>query len=150
METRIRGSGLSTVRSDAFEANRPSSTTDVAPPDEPRVEATSRRALRRPGWWEKHGHQLVLGGLVTLLISALAWLFATVIGMNREVGEMKGARSALDEKLQDLKGELGSHGQEQAKQVESLNGRIDRLDRRIDGLSGGAAQAHVRLGVVRP
>jgi polyhydroxyalkanoate synthesis regulator phasin len=70
--------------------------------------------------------------------------------MNREVGEMKGARSALDEKLQDLKGELGSHGQEQAKQVESLNGRIDRLDRRIDGLSGGAAQAHVRLGVVRP
>jgi hypothetical protein len=149
IETRIRGDGPSTVRSDAFETNGPQATTDVEPPEEPRVEPTVRRTTRRPGFWEKHGHQLLVGGAITVALGALGWLFVTVIGMNREVGEVKTGQAALEEKLQDTKVSIGALNQEHTRQLGGLEGRLDRLDGRVDALAAsGSAQSHLRAGTV--
>lgn len=91
-----------------------------------------RRRLHRAG-----SYPVIRTVATAVLLGAPSWLFVTVIGLNREVGEAKADRAALAEKVQGLRADAGEHQQDQTKQIDGLRRQIEELQRRLDGETAG-------------
>ena len=107
--------------------------------DSERDETTTRRDARAPGFWEKSGRGIITTASIGLACSFVAWLAWMVVQLYREVGETKKENDAL---RSEIKADVSNLSEREEQNHQSLEGRLDRLDDRVEGVADRQPRGH--------
>lgn len=102
----------------------PVSEDDHEPVVEP--SATLKKA-RQPGFFEKHGHDLIKGCVLSVFSAALAGVGWLAFSLNREVGEQKQTVSGFVRSVDDVRDRLKRTEDRVESVSDSLNAKLDKI-----------------------